>query len=129
MFRWIPKAAIIEIHKELILEHGGLQGAIAIRHELLDSTLARPKQLEAYSNQVNIFVLAASYGFGFAKNHCFSDGNKRIALVSIDVCLQLNGYELTAEEVEAATVIEDLAAGKILEKELTVWIEENSIRQ
>ena len=128
MFRWIPKTAIIEFHKELISEHGGLQGAIAIRHDLLDSTLARPKQLEAYSSLANIFELAASYGFGFAKNHCFSDGNKRIALVSIDVFLQLNGYELTAEEVETAIVIEDLAAGKILEEELAVWIGKNSIR-
>ncbi len=126
MFRWIPKAAIIEIHKELILEHGGLSGAIAVSQDLLDSTLARPKQFEVYSGKTTLFDMAASYGFGFAKNHCFSDGNKRIALVSMDIFLQMNRYEIVAEEVEAVVIIEELAAGKISEQELAIWVKTNS---
>jgi death-on-curing protein len=68
----------------------------------------------------------SAYGFGFAKNHCFTDGNKRIRLVAIDVFLQLNGYELIAEEAEAAIVIEGLAAGEMSEDELANWIEHNA---
>ena len=122
---WIPKSAILAMHGELLAEHGGLAGPV--NEDLLESTLARPKHLEIYSNPVpSIFQLAASYGFGFAKNHCFKDGNKRVALVSIDVFLKLNGYELIAEETDAVITLEALAAGEINEAELSAWIKTNA---
>ena len=124
MPRWIPKSAIIAIHGELLAEHGGLYGPV--NEDSLSSTLARPQQLNNYgSPPPDIFQLAASYGFGFAKNHCFKDGNKRVSLVAIDVFLALNGYELNAEEANAVFTIESLAAGNISEKELSLWIKEN----
>ncbi|RLD60214.1 MAG: type II toxin-antitoxin system death-on-curing family toxin [Bacteroidetes bacterium] len=125
MPRWLPKSAIIAIHGELLAEHGGLSGSA--NETSLSSTLARPQQLDNYgSPPPDIFQLAASYGFGFAKNHCFKDGNKRVSLVAIDVFLALNGYELNAEEANAAFTIESLAAGNIDEKELSLWIKKNT---
>ena len=124
MPRWIPKSAIIAMHGELMAEHGGLSAPV--NKVSLDSTLARPQQLDNYGNPPpDIFQLAASYGFGFAKNHCFKDGNKRISLVAIDVFLALNGYELNAVETNAVFTIESLAAGNISEKSLSLWIKEN----
>lgn len=125
MPRWIPEAAVRAIHAELLAEHGGLDGPVD--EDVLGATLARPQHLETYSNPpASFFQLAAAYGFGFAKNHCFIDGNKRISLVTIDVFLQLNGYELTAEEAEAVIIIEGLAAGDMTEEELAHWIETNA---
>jgi len=125
MPRWIPDAAIVAIHAELLEEHGGLEGPI--NKDMLGATLARPRQLDTYSNpSASLFQIAAAYGFGFAKNHCFKDGNKRICLAAIDVFLQLNGYELLAEEADAVFVIEGLAAGKVTEEELARWIEANA---
>ena len=125
MPRWIPEAAIIAMHGELLAEHGGLSAPV--NRDSLGSTLARPQQLDNYGNPPpDIFQLAASYGFGFAKNHCFKDGNKRISLVVIDVFLALNGYELNAEETNAVFTIESLAAGNISEENLSLWIKENA---
>ena len=125
MPRWLPKSAIVAIHGELLAEHGGLSGPV--NDDLLGSTLARPQQLETYGDPPpDIFQLAASYGFGFAKNHCFKDGNKRVSLVAIDVFLELNGYELVAEEADAVFIIESLAAGSVSEEELSLWIKDNS---
>lgn len=114
------------MHGELLREHGGLDGTI--NEGALESTLARPQNLVAYKNPASptIFDLAASYGFGFARNHCFADGNKRIALVSIDVFLEMNGFELAAEEIEAVETIKMLAAGEINEEQLSEWIQKNS---
>lgn len=70
--------------------------------------------------------MAAAYGFGMAKGHCFPDGNKRLTLAVIDNFLQLNGRELTAEEAEAVVVIRAVAEDKMDEEELAVWITENS---
>jgi len=125
MPRWLPEAAIIAIHAELLEEHGGLEGPI--NKDMLGATLARPQHLDTYSNpSASLFQLAAAYGFGFAKNHCFKDGNKRISLAAIDVFLQLNGYELLAEETDAVFIIEGLAAGNTSEEELAQWLETNS---
>ena len=122
---WIPEAAIRAMHAELIREHGGLSGKVT--EDALAATLARPKQLEHYTDPApSLSRFAAAYGFGLSKNHCFSDGNKRIALAAIDVFLQINGYELTAPEPNAVVVMLALAAGEMDESELSDWIERHS---
>ncbi len=122
--RWIPGEAIIAIHAELIKEHGGLPGPVDEQN--LGSTLARPQNIHAYSeNNPDLVALAAAYGYGFVRNHCFTDGNKRVALAAIDVFLQLNGFELAASEVEAVSIMLELAAGEMSEEDLTHWIREN----
>jgi death-on-curing protein len=123
--QWIPERAILTIHKDLLAEHGGLAGPT--NQNLLGATLARLQQLENYSSPPpTVFQLAAAYGYGFARNHCFSDGNKRIALAAIDVFLIINGLELVASEAEAVVTINDLAAGELTESDLAEWIENNS---
>lgn len=123
--KWVSKNIIISMHALLLEEHGGLAGTH--NEQGLESTLARPMNLQAYSKEsVSLEELAAAYGYGFAKNHCFTDGNKRVALVSIDVFLQINGYELNASEPEVVATIFDLAAGELDEEELAVWIGKNS---
>jgi len=123
--KWIPKNAIKAIHQELLKEHGGFDGSM--NQNAFESTVERPKQLAHYGNPPpTLYELAASYGFGFARNHCFSDGNKRVALAIIDVFLRINGYMLVAEEVEAVFVIETLASGNMTEVELSIWVLDNS---
>lgn len=124
--RWISGQAIIAIHAELIQEHGGLAGKV--NEQGLESALSRPENIFSYSEEnPDIIVLAAAaYGYGLAMNHCFTDGNKRVALSAIDVFLQLNGLELVASEVDAASTILQIAAGEMSEEELIEWIRQNS---
>jgi death-on-curing protein len=121
---WLDVADIVYFHQQCIDEHGGLRGDA--RQGLLESTLARPQNLQSYDPDAGLFEMAASYGFGFARNHCFSDGNKRISLISIDVFLQVNGFELNAAEVDAVAVIRELASGELSESGLALWIKNNS---
>jgi len=123
--RWISGHVVLAIHAEQIAEHGGVSG---IRDKnLLDSALARPKNLASYEDP-SVFKLAAAYAFGIAKNHPFVDGNKRVALVVSGTFLYLNGWELNAPEAETANLFFDLAEGKIAEKELAGWFEENCLQ-
>jgi len=124
MPEWLTASDIRHFHQSLIEEFGGLHG---IRDEgLLESTLAPPVNLLAYKPKTPVYELAASYGFGFAKNHVFNDGNKRISLTAIDVFLILNGMQLVAEEVEAVCAIRDVATGEMDEADLAEWIRVNS---
>lgn len=121
---WIPEAEIRAIHAELLQEHGGIDGPVD--ENALGATLALPQRLEHYSKSAaTLPQLAAAYGFGFTKNYCFRDGNKRIALAAIDVFLQMNGYELTAAEVDAVVTFLALAAGDFDENQLAEWISRN----
>ena len=122
---WVLPEAVISIHQMLLAEHGGLTG---IRDKaLLDSALSRPQQKFAYDQNASIFDLAASYGFGLARNHPFVDGNKRIALTVAAVFLDINGYSLNAPEPETVIIFEQLASGDISEDTLSIWFRDNSI--
>ncbi len=119
---WLDQRSVLALHADLLREYGGLEG---VRDEgLLESALARPQNQAAYGDP-SLAELAAAYAFGIARNHPFVDGNKRTALAAADVFLQLNGHEIVVDEVEAATMIRDLAAGEIGEEELAAWITAN----
>ena len=118
---WVPVRAVAAMHAELISEHGGLAGPVRIAE--LEAALGRPQHQYSYSKPTpSLERLAPAYGYSLARNHCFADGNKRIALAVMDVFLQLNGCELTAGEVDAVEIIQSVAAGELTEDELAAWI-------
>jgi death-on-curing protein len=113
------------MHAALISEHGGLAGPVRIAE--LEAALGRSQHHFSYSDPApSLERPAAAYGYSLARNHCFADGNKRIALAVIDVFLQMNGRDLTAEEVDAAEIIQLVAAGKLTEEQLATWISEHA---
>ena len=89
---------------------------------LLESALARPRQRYEYDPQADLATLAASLGFGLARNHPYLDGNKRVAFLAMAVFLDLNGGVLAAEEGEVVAVLFDLAAGELSEADLARWL-------
>lgn len=124
---WVPLRAVVAIQGELIAEHGGLQGPP--RQGDLEAALGRPVNLHAYcESPPTLPRLAAAYGFALARGHCFPDGNKRVALAIVDVFLQLNGMELTADELDAVSTIQSLAAGELTKDQLAEWIDANSAK-
>ena len=119
---WVEIRDVLAIHDAQLSEHGGAEG---IRdHGLLESALARPQNLWAYGDP-DLAALAASYGFGIAKNHPFVDGNKRTSLVVLEFFLALNGHVLTADDVQCVLTILALADGSLSETELAHWIRQN----
>lgn len=122
--RWISKKAILAIHKDQIEQFGG---SFVMRDMgLLESAISRPQNLHHYRPEANIFEIAASYGFGIAKNHPFVDGNKRTAFQAMYVFLRMNGYKITASEQGVVKTILMLASGKFEESELSKWLSENT---
>ena len=124
--RWLTVGAVVAIHEELISRYGGRPG---IRTpESLDSALARPKNLAAYKPEANLPELAAAYAWGLLRNHPFFDGNKRIALASLVVFLELNGWELDCSEAEETAKVLQAAAGEIDETAWKAWGQKSARR-
>ena len=123
--RWISKKALLMLHEESLAMFGGASG---LRDEgLLDSALARPLNTHAYNADSTLADLAASYGFGLAKNHAFLDGNKRAAFLSIGMFLSINGHKLVADQVDAIQTILAVAAGELDERGFAAWIQKNTV--
>ncbi|MEJ7622562.1 MAG: type II toxin-antitoxin system death-on-curing family toxin [Pyrinomonadaceae bacterium] len=120
--RWLRLDAVLAMHKRQIAEHGGDDGVRDLG--LLESALARPRNVEAYEPDSDIARLAAAYGFGIAKNHPFIDGNKRAALVATRTFLILNGARLDATSENKYLTFLALADGSLSEEELAAWIRE-----
>jgi len=122
--KWLERADVIQLHEEQISLYGGLSGVL--NDGAIASTLARPKNLSAYGRP-DLFDLAASYAFGFARNHCFVDGNKRIAFMSAAFFILDNGYLMRSNVEKDAEIMEKVAAGEIGETALADWFRQRSI--
>jgi len=121
---WLERRDVDLHYDELMAQYGGLLGQP--NEGALAATLARPQQLLTYEPGSTLFDLAAAYGFGFARNHCFPDGNKRVALASMDVFLMLNGLDLVPDEAEAVAIVNAVAAGEFSQEDLAEWLERNT---
>jgi death-on-curing protein len=118
---WVREDVVLAIHRRQLAEHGGGEG---IRDpSLLDSALARPKNLLAYTEgEPDLPRLAASYAWALIRNHPFVDGNKRTAYVVCRTFLKLNGWDLEASQEEKYLRFLQLAEGRLSEEELALWI-------
>ncbi|CAJ0860003.1 hypothetical protein AMST5_01262 [freshwater sediment metagenome] len=124
--QWLDRENILVIHSDQIAEFGGLAG---IRDPgAIESCLARPKHLRAYEDVDDVFRLAASYSFGFARNHCFNDGNKRVALMAAFAFLYLNGFQLLRRPATGPALFEQLASGDVSEIDLARVFRANAVR-
>ncbi len=127
MIIWIEKPFAIAIHDRQLAEHGGIPG---VRDEsLLDSALARPQQLHAYGDSSpDLADLAASLGFGVARNHPFLDGNKRTAAVACETFIVLNGASLVADDLALYPVYLALAEGSLPEADFATWLRNHIVQ-
>lgn len=119
---WLDDTVVSAIHEEQLAEHGGASGLRDAN--LLASALSRPKQLANYESP-DAAALAASYGYGIARNHPFTDGNKRTAFVATELFLVLNGFELMADDSACVFIMLDVAAGKLDEQAFAAWIRQH----
>jgi death-on-curing protein len=124
-YNWLRQDVVIAIHERVLSDYGGQSG---IRDPgLLDSALARPKQIMAYE-ETDCARLAAAYAAGIIRNHPFVDGNKRVGFMAAYVFLASNGHTLTATEPIATQAVISLAANEISEARFAQWLRENTVR-
>jgi death-on-curing protein len=121
---WIEARDVLELHDRLLALDGGATG---LRDNgLLQSALARPRQLYAYADNPNLIDMAVVYTAGILRNHPFFDGNKRTGFVVGILFLELNGYNFIATEEAATQAVIELAAGTLNEAGYRAFLRANS---
>jgi death-on-curing protein len=117
--KWVSLEAILVIHEAQLELFGGTSGIRDIG--MIESALVRAQNKAAYED-ASMDLLAAAYLYGFAKNHGFVDGNKRVAFVAADTFLRINGFEIHAEQPEIIALVLSAAAGEVNEDFIAGWI-------
>jgi death-on-curing protein len=124
-WRWVGEAVVVAVHDEQLAEHGGATGVRDLA--LLQSALARPKNLAAYGSP-DIADLAAAYAYGITKNHPFIDGNKRTALLVANIFLLDHGHDIGADDADLLAVMLRVSDGAMKEKQFAEWLRRNIVR-
>lgn len=107
---------VLAIHDAILRDGPGLRGAADVGR--LDGALSRIDNWQAYQHIEDIFDVAALYAEAIAKAHAFPDGNKRTAMVTMLIYLDLQGIQIYADH-GLDDVIVDVASGAMSCEELS----------
>jgi death-on-curing protein len=124
---FLTLAEVIEIHKDQIHRYGGQSGIRDIG--LLSSAVSMPHA--SFSGRLlynDIYQIAAAYAFHICQNHPFIDGDKRTALASALVFLELNGISISDPEGRLYEAMVKLASGKLSREKLATILKSLSER-
>jgi death on curing protein len=88
---------VLEIHALQLDEFGGIAG---VRDRGLLESAVEQARATGFGEllHADLFEMAAAYLFHIVKNHAFLDGNKRTALVTALVFLDINGMSLEHDD-------------------------------
>ena len=119
---------ILAIHERGIAEHGG---SLELRDRgLLESAAAMPAaQFGGQFLHDGLAAMAAAYLFHLCKNHPFLDGNKRVAVATAEVFVQLNGHELAATNSQLEALTLGVADSSISKDEATAFFKKHVRRE
>lgn len=119
--KFLVESVVLAMHDRQLSAHGGSAG---IRDTtLLESALARPQNKYVYGEN-DLYVLAAAYAFGIARNHPFIDGNKRTGLHAALLFVKLNGGKPPPPSIEMVERMVQLAEGALDEAAFAAWLHE-----
>jgi death-on-curing protein len=119
--QYITLDEALRIHEILIEAFGGAAGVRDLG--LIEAALLRP-QTGYYADLIEE---AAALWESLAMNHGFIDGNKRVAYACLELFLQTNGVDITAENDAIETFIySQLEAGTFRKDVLERWLHQNT---
>lgn len=118
MIRFLTLAEVLLICEDQIRRYGGVYGVRDLG--LVSSALYQSQSTyEGTYLHDGIPAMAAAYGYHLCMNHAFLDGNKRVALASALVFLDLNGWIFDCSNDEIYEAMMAVASGRLDKHGLT----------
>ena len=114
---FLTLAEVLEIHRNQIALYGGSPGVGDLH--LLQSAIAQPES--SFGGEwlhSDLFHMASAYAFHICQNHPFLDGNKRTALATALVFLELNDIALVDPDQKLLPAMLGMAQGNVTKDEL-----------
>ena len=115
------------ILEDQIRNYGGAYGVRDLK--LLESAIYMPESsFDGKYLHETIPAMAATYAYHICQNHPFIDGNKRVALASSLVFLDINEYEFNCNNEKLYNEIMNVAKGEEKKDKLIKFYEKYSKR-
>jgi death-on-curing protein len=125
MIHFFTLSEILLILEDQIRNYGGVYGVRDLN--LLSSAIYMPQSgFDGEYFHKTIPAMAAAYAFHICQNHPFIDGNKRVALTSSLVFLDINGYTFNCKEEIVYEKIMNIAKGELNKEEFIKYYEKYS---
>ena len=122
---YLSAEQVLFIHSRLVDTTGGAHGIRDIG--LLQSSVERPKaSFEGKDLYPDVFHKAAALMESLIRNHPFIDGNKRTAITTAGIFLQINGHPLDTSQKKLERFTLKMAVGKVSLRAAAKWFKENS---
>jgi death on curing protein len=123
--RYLSPEQVLFLHSRLITETGGAHGVRDLG--MLLSALGRPQTTfddrELYPD---LYTKTAALLDSLVRNHPFVDGNKRTAITSAGIFLQMNAYRLIVENSEMVQFTMACAQSQLTFDEIVVWFRDHT---
>lgn len=118
MPRFLTLSEIMMIYEDQIRNYGGAYGVRDL--SLLSSAIYMPQSsFDGNYLHKTIPEMAAAYAYHICQNHPLVDGNKRVALASALVFLDINGYDFNCAEDDIYRIMMAVANSEMSKDELT----------
>jgi death-on-curing protein len=128
MIKFLTLSEVLLILEDQVRNYGGAYGVVDIN--LLSSAIYMPESsFDGKYLHKSIPAMAAAYTYHLCQNHPFIDGNKRLALASSLVFLDINGYEFNCDEEILYDKIMDVAKGETKKHDLITFYEKYSFKK
>ncbi len=118
---------LLTIHTDQIERYGGSHGIRDLG--LIESALFRPQSTFSGEDLYpNILEKATVLVHSLLLNHAFVDGNKRTAIASLLVFLELNGISVKCTSDELVDFALSVENKKLDKEKITSWLEEHTAK-
>lgn len=120
---FLTLAEVIDIHNDQIKRYGGKDGARDLG--LLESAISIPQAgFGGKLLHTSLFEMAAAYAYHISENQPFVDGNKRTALASALIFLEMNGVSISDPKGRLYDAMIKLSTHKLGKKALAALLAE-----
>lgn len=123
--KYLDISEVYEIHEKMLKIGGGRSGVRDFT--LIYSATERPKA--SFSGKLlypNIWVQASALIQSLIKNHPFEDGNKRTGFFSMLRFLNINGWDIKANEEETYNFVLQIDIKNLSLEKISLWLQKHS---
>ena len=123
---WMTETLVCELHQRALAEHGGRPGRRSegcVSGALGNAWSAQLYEGGGEDGSPNLFVFAVRLFLYLLRDHCFVDGNKRVAWLALDVVLRQE--ELTIDETDEAAhaFVRNASENAFSDADVVAWLD------
>lgn len=125
----LSRQRVVELHAAALEQSGGLTGKSDLG--CVDGSVGNAVQAAMYESQrpdEDALLIAAYVCYYLAKNHCFSDGNKRVAWLACLEVLEVGlDVRVDASIDDAYEFMDGVATSRLQPTDIVGWLSERLV--